>query len=80
MAAAPITIVNAGCRSTNYWVVSAGRSRVLVDLGWPGTMGTMRAQLERMGVPLGEIRLDDGAAFTGDLTWPRMIGAVRPMP
>jgi ribonuclease/clavin/mitogillin len=55
-AAAPVTIVNVGYRSTNFWVVSAGRSRLLVDLGWPGTMGTMRANLERMGVPLGEIR------------------------
>lgn len=52
----PITIVNAGYRSTNYWVISAGPSRLLVDLGWPGMMGAMRANLERMGVPLKEIR------------------------
>lgn len=45
-----------GYRSTNYWVVSAGRSRLLVDLGWPGTMGRMRATLQRMDVPLAEIR------------------------
>jgi len=51
-----ITIVNVGYRSTNYWVVSAGTSRLLVDLGWPGTMGTMRANLDRRGVPLKEIR------------------------
>jgi glyoxylase-like metal-dependent hydrolase (beta-lactamase superfamily II) len=51
-----VTIVNVGYRSTNYWVVSAGKSRLLVDLGWPGTMGLMRANLERMGVPLEEIR------------------------
>jgi glyoxylase-like metal-dependent hydrolase (beta-lactamase superfamily II) len=50
------TIVNVGYRSTNFWVVSAGRSRLLVDLGWPGTMGTMRASLDRMGVPLSELR------------------------
>ena len=52
----PITIVNVGYRSTNYWVVSAGTSRLLVDLGWPGTMGMMRANLHRMDVPLDEIR------------------------
>jgi len=50
------TIVNVGYRSTNFWVVGAGASRLLVDLGWPGTMGTMRASLNRMGVPLGELR------------------------
>jgi len=52
----PVTIVNVGYRSTNYWVVSAGTSRLLVDLGWPGTMGEMRANLRRIGVPLNEIR------------------------
>lgn len=51
-----VTIVNVGYRSTNYWVVSAGQSRLLVDLGWPGTMGMLRANLDRMGVPLNEIR------------------------
>ena len=53
---AHITIVNVGYRSTNYWVVSAGTSRLLVDIGWPGTMPTMRATLARMDVPLAEIR------------------------
>jgi glyoxylase-like metal-dependent hydrolase (beta-lactamase superfamily II) len=51
-----LTIVNVGYRSTNFWVVSAGRSRLLVDLGWPGTMGMLRASLERMDVPLRELR------------------------
>lgn len=51
-----VTIVNVGYRSTNYWVVSAGISRLLVDLGWPGTMGKMLSNLRRMDVPLDEIR------------------------
>lgn len=51
-----VTIVNVGYRSTNYWVVSAATSRLLVDLGWPGTMGRMQAGLKRMDVPLKEIR------------------------
>ena len=51
-----VTIVNVVYRSTNYWVVSAGTSRLLVDLGWPGTMGTLRATLARMDVPLEEVR------------------------
>ena len=50
------TIVNVGYKSTNFWVVSAGRSRMLVDLGWPGTWGLMKSNLDRMGVPLGEIK------------------------
>lgn len=54
--AAPTTIVNVGYRSTNYWVISAGTSRILVDIGWPGTIGTMKANLKRMGVPLSELR------------------------
>jgi endoribonuclease LACTB2 len=52
----PVTIVNVGYRSTNYWVVSAGTSRLLVDIGWPGTIGTMKANLKKMGIPLREIR------------------------
>ncbi len=52
----PTTVVNVGYRSTNYWVVSAGRNRLLVDIGWPGTFGTMKANLKRIGVPLAELR------------------------
>jgi ribonuclease/clavin/mitogillin len=52
----PVTIVNVGYRSTNYWVISEGKSRLIVDLGWPGTMGRMLANLRRMDVPIGEIR------------------------
>jgi ribonuclease/clavin/mitogillin len=52
----PITIVNVGYRSTNYWVISAGTSRLLVDIGWPGTLGTMKANLRRKGLAVREIR------------------------
>lgn len=48
--------MNVGYRSTNYWVVSAGSARLLVDLGWPGSMGMMRANLKRLDVPIKEIR------------------------
>jgi len=50
------TIVNVGYRSTNFWVVSAGQNRLLVDLGWPGLARTLFANLERMDVPLKELR------------------------
>jgi endoribonuclease LACTB2 len=51
----PLTVVNVGYRSTNYWVISVGRSRLLVDIGWPGTLGIMKANLRKMGVPLTEL-------------------------
>jgi len=51
-----VTIVNVGYRSTNYWVISVGASRLLVDLGWPGSLGEMRSNLKRMDVPIREIR------------------------
>lgn len=54
-ATSPITVVNVGYRSTNFWVVSAGTSRLLVDLGWPGMAGTLFANLERKGISLKEI-------------------------
>jgi len=50
-----VTIVNVGYRSTNFYVLSAGRSRFLVDLGWPGLLGPLLANLERKGLPLAEI-------------------------
>lgn len=49
------TIVNVGYRSTNFWVVAAGRTRLLVDLGWMGMLGAMRAELQRKGIALTEI-------------------------
>lgn len=53
--ASPTPIVNVGYRSTNYWVVGAGAARLLVDIGWPGTLGTLKANLRRAGVRLNEI-------------------------
>lgn len=50
------TIVNVGYRSTNFWVISHGANRLLLDLGWPGMMGALTAELKRLGVPINEIR------------------------
>lgn len=49
------TIVNVGYRSTNFWVVSAGTSRLIVDLGWPGMLGPLLANLERTDIPLADV-------------------------
>jgi endoribonuclease LACTB2 len=40
-------IVNVGYDSANYFVIGAGRQRLLVDCGWPGTLGRLRAQMRR---------------------------------
>lgn len=50
------SIVNVGYRSTNYWVVSAGRSRLLVDLGWPGMAAELLHALARADIPFTELR------------------------
>lgn len=49
------TIVNVGYRSTNFWVITAGRNRLLVDLGWMGMLGAMKAELQRKGIALTDI-------------------------
>lgn len=49
------TIVHVGFRSTNFWVLSAGRSRFLVDLGWPGMFGALDAEFRRKGIAAREI-------------------------
>lgn len=46
------SIVNVGYRSTNFWVVSGGVSRLLIDLGWPGMFSALSANLARMDIPL----------------------------
>ena len=51
----PLSIVAISYRSTNYYVIGAGKTRLLLDLGYPGTLGMMRAALERKGVGLAEI-------------------------
>ena len=51
----PPSIVNVGYRSTNLWVVSAGRQRLLIDLGWPGMLSTLTANLSRCDIPFREI-------------------------
>jgi hypothetical protein len=49
------TIINAGYRSTNYWLLSTPSARQLIDLGWPGMFDTLAVQPKRMGVPLVEV-------------------------
>lgn len=48
-------IVNVGYRSTNYFVVANGRTRLLIDLGWPGTLAQLTASLKQKGLALSDI-------------------------
>lgn len=55
MTAGAASVVTIGYRSTNYYVVCAGATRLLVDLGWPGMLGAMQAELQRRGFALADI-------------------------
>ncbi len=60
------SIVNVGYRSTNFWVVSAGRQRLLIDLGWWGMFSALSANLERADIPLREITHGVATHYHGD--------------
>ena len=45
-------IVNVGYDAANYYVIDSGTARLLVDVGWPGTLPRLQAAMKRMGVPL----------------------------
>ena len=48
-------IVNVGYDSTNYYVVEQNGIRMLVDVGWPGTLPKLKATLKRKGLYLSNI-------------------------
>jgi ribonuclease/clavin/mitogillin len=50
-----MNIVNVGYDSTNYYVLGAGANRLLVDVGWPGTLPKLLAMLKRKDISLGDI-------------------------
>ncbi len=55
-----MTIVNVGYDSANYYVLSQGvlgqrAARLLVDVGWPGTLPKLLASLKRKGIALQDI-------------------------
>ncbi len=61
-------IVNVGYDSANYYVIATPAARLLVDVGWPGTLPKLQATLKRMGVPLASIIAIDGPAGSGKST------------
>ncbi len=51
-----MNIVNVGYDSTNYYVLGQGDTRLLVDVGWPGTLPKLLANLKRKDIALSDIR------------------------
>jgi ribonuclease/clavin/mitogillin len=49
-------IVNVGYASTNYYVLGQRNPRLLIDVGWPGTLPKLLANLKRKDIPFQEIR------------------------
>jgi glyoxylase-like metal-dependent hydrolase (beta-lactamase superfamily II) len=55
MSAATVQIVNVGYHSANYYMLGQGRGRLLIDVGMPGSLGILLANLRRKGIALDEI-------------------------
>ena len=51
-----MNIINVGYDSTNYYILEAKNSKLLVDCGWPGTLPKFNAELKRKGISLQEIK------------------------
>jgi len=51
-----MNIVNVGYDSTNYYVLGAASNRMLIDVGWPGTLPKLLAMLKRKDISLQDIR------------------------
>ena len=50
-----LNIVNVGYDAANYYVIASPTAKLLVDVGWPGTLPRLQAALRRMGLPLAGI-------------------------
>ncbi len=50
-----MNIVNVGYDSTNYYVLADKKPRLLVDVGWPGTLPKLEHQCERMDIQVSAI-------------------------
>ncbi len=50
-----MNIVNVGYDSTNYYVLADARPKLLVDVGWPGTLPKLQHHCTRKGIQLPDI-------------------------
>lgn len=51
-----MNIVNVGYDSTNYYILVDARPKLLIDVGWPGTLPKLQHQCQRSGVQLSEVK------------------------
>jgi ribonuclease/clavin/mitogillin len=51
-----MNVVNVGYDSTNYYVLADSRPRLMVDVGWPGTLPKLQHACKRMSVDLADIQ------------------------
>jgi glyoxylase-like metal-dependent hydrolase (beta-lactamase superfamily II) len=53
----PANIINIGYDSTNYYIIAGtSEAMLLVDCGWPGTMGRLKSRLKEKGVELNQVQ------------------------
>jgi len=50
-----VNLINVGYDSTNYYVLAAPRARLLVDVGFPGTLPKLQAALKRKSLALADL-------------------------
>jgi glyoxylase-like metal-dependent hydrolase (beta-lactamase superfamily II) len=51
-----MNIVNVGYDSTNYFVLANTRSKLLIDVGWSGTLPKLQHQCKRVGISLPDVK------------------------
>ena len=51
-----MNILNVGYSSTNYYVLTDSKPRLLVDVGFPGTLPKLQHELKRTGIQLADIK------------------------
>ncbi len=51
-----MNILNVGYDSTNYYLIGPDNARLLIDVGWPGTLPKLLNQLKRKDIALASIK------------------------
>ncbi len=51
-----MNILNVGYNSTNYYILADSKPRLLIDIGFPGTLPKLQHQLKRVDIHLADIK------------------------